>query len=208
MFDFDGVIADTLECSYASSQVAQGKPITIERYRAMFYGNIFESSDVSEQRVREGVSKPAVTDVFFKHYIPLMLERPPIEAMLTVLEGASKRHPVVMISSTVNQPLRDYLARYDIAHHFSMIMGGDTHTSKVVKIQMAKELYQVNDQDCLFVTDTLGDVLEAKKAGVQSIAVTWGFHLPHELAQGNPLTIVDTPAALQTAINAFYDFRE
>ena len=28
----------------------------------------------------------------------------------------------------------------------------------------------------IFVTDTLGDVLEAKTAGINTIAVTWGAH--------------------------------
>ncbi len=205
MFDFDGVIVNTLDFSFAASEIAQGKSLTMEQYRAMFYGNIFASAEVVEQRKREGkTSKPSVDDIFFQHYIPKLMERPPIEAMLHVLDSASAMHPVVMISSTINQPLRDYVERYGLSHHFKLIMGGDTHASKVVKINTAKELYNVDDKDCLFITDTLGDIREAAKAGVQSIGVTWGFHLREDLAQGNPLAIVETPAELKVQIENFF----
>ena len=205
MFDFDGVIVDTLDFSFASSEIAQGKSLTMDQYRAMFYGNIFDSGEVAEQRKREGkTGKPSANDVFFQHYIPRLMECPPIEAMLHVLDSASAMHPVVMISSTINQSLRDYVERYGLAHHFQLIMGGDTHTSKVVKINMAKELYAVDDKDCLFITDTLGDIREAAKAGVQSIGVTWGFHLREDLEKGNPLAIVETPADLKHAIDTFF----
>ena len=205
MFDFDGVIADTLDFSFTASEVAQGKSLTMEQYRAMFHGNIFDSVEVVEQRKREGkTNKPSANDVFFQHYIPKLMERPPIDAVLDVLDGVSSQHFVAMISSTINEPLRDYVQRYGLAHHFKLILGGDTHTSKVVKIKMAKELYGVDDKDCLFITDTLGDIREASKAEVQSIGVTWGFHLREELEQGSPLAIVETPAELKVQIDKFF----
>lgn len=205
MFDFDGVIADTLDFSIESSRIAHGEELTMEQYRAMFYGNIFESVEVVGQRKREGkTTKPSANDLFFQHYIPQLMERPPIQAMLDVLGSASRLHPVVMISSTVDQPLRDYVKRYDLAHHFNLIMGSGVHTSKVVKINMAKELYGAADEDCLFITDTLGDIREATKAGVQSVGVTWGFHLREDLEQGNPLAIVETPAELKVQIDKFF----
>ena len=203
MFDFDGVIVDSLDFSHECSRIAmEMDSITPEYFRSLFHGNVFEHPAVSGQlKVK---AKPSKDDVFYKHYIPILMERPPIAAMLDVLDSASKLHPTVMISSTVNEPLHDYVKRYGMAHHFQMIMGGDTHTSKVVKIQMAKEFYAVEDNDCLFVTDTLGDIREAAKAGVQSIGVTWGFHLREDLEQGTPLAIVETPAELKDEINKFF----
>ncbi len=75
--------------------------------------------------------------------------------------------------------------------------------SKVEKFRMMEEKYGVRKNDMLFITDTLGDIREADKAGVPTIAVTWGAHdtsyfhrEPHE----NLIGVVSTVAELENFI--------
>jgi phosphoglycolate phosphatase len=46
--------------------------------------------------------------------------------------------------------------------------------------------YGLEPKECAFVTDTLGDLREAKKAKVPTIAVTWGYHGKTRLKKGSP----------------------
>lgn len=50
--------------------------------------------------------------------------------------------------------------------------------------------HDFNNEDCIFITDTLGDILEANKVGVKSIAVDFGFHERERLEKGNPFKII------------------
>ena len=66
---------------------------------------------------------------------------------------------------------------------------------------MVFDEYKIGYKDCIFVTDTLGDIKEAIKCNVQSIAVTWGFQPKERLLKGNPYAIVETPEELFAAIS-------
>ncbi len=197
MIDFDGVFVDSFELSYAASIKSSGKEVPREEYRTWFHGNIFEHFEVVKQTQK---AKPSAENLFFKLYTPALMEVLPVEGMKELARELSSKYALSIVSSTINAPLRQYLHLHDLGQFFDTILGGDVHTSKVFKINMLKELYQVAPEDCLFITDTLGDIREATKCGVRSIAVSWGFHDKETLKQGEPSAIVDSPDELRRAI--------
>jgi phosphoglycolate phosphatase len=71
-----------------------------------------------------------------------------------------------------------------------MVLGVETHKSKEVKFGIIFEETGLLKDECVFVTDTLGDILEANKVGVRTIAVTFGYHDEKRLAKGNPSVLV------------------
>jgi phosphoglycolate phosphatase len=95
-------------------------------------------------------------------------------------------------SSNREAGLLSALKQADILHCFKKVMGEETHKSKVAKFQMIFDEYKASAEDTIFVTDTLGDIKEAEKIGVKTIAETFGFHSRERLMQGNPYKIVDT----------------
>ena len=52
--------------------------------------------------------------------------------------------------------------------------------------------YGVRPGECVFVTDTVGDVREAQELGIRSVAVTWGFHSAERLAEVSPDVVVES----------------
>lgn len=56
-------------------------------------------------------------------------------------------------------------------------------------------------KDAVFITDTLGDIREARECDIDSIAVTWGFHERKTLEKGNPIVIVSDPRELFVEID-------
>jgi phosphoglycolate phosphatase len=47
-----------------------------------------------------------------------------------------------------------------------------------------------------YIGDTVGDIKEARAAGVWTVAVTWGWHSRERLLAARPDFLVDTPEEL------------
>lgn len=165
----------------------------------MFDGNIYEKEDL-QLELEDSDSKVNENDPFFKIYIPLLMKKEPIGGMVDVIKELHKDNRMVVISSTISSPIQDYLNKHDLSRYFDKIYGGDVHKSKILKVKMAFAEFNLIAGDCLFITDTLGDMREAAKVGVRSIGVTWGFQRRDTLQKGNPIAIVDSPEELLSVI--------
>jgi len=126
---------------------------------------------------------------------------PGIKAAIKELSDAYK---LIVVSSTISAPINELLAKFDLSSFFIEVMGYEVQSSKVEKIKMVFSKYQTSAADCVFVTDTLGDIREAEKTGVGAVGVSWGFHDRETLLRGQPFAIVDSPAALPEAISKYF----
>lgn len=191
LFDFDGVIVDTFEVSYESMKTVVPNPPDTDGYRSWFNGNIYDSEDTKLSDVKVDKDDP-----FFKIYAPLLVHLEPVSGIVEAIKQLHKDYRMVVISSTISSPIREYLDKHDLVRHFDKIYGGDVHKSKVAKIKMVFTEFKVESDGCIFVTDTLGDMREAARMGIKSIGVTWGFQKLESLQKGNPIAIVDSPKEL------------
>lgn len=112
-----------------------------------------------------------------------------------ILES-SKNHMLFIVSSGGTKNITDYLRNNNVADSFKEIIGMDTYRSKVDKFKFIFSKYQVTAQDCVFITDTLGDILEANTLHIKTIAVDFGYHTKETLSKGDPLKIVSTVSEL------------
>jgi len=92
------------------------------------------------------------------------------------------------------------LENKNIIKDFSDVLGAELFISKTGRIRKLLEKYNISPQDVVYITDTLGDILEAKNCGIKSIAVTWGLDDRKTLGKGDPKVIVDDPRKLISAI--------
>ena len=58
--------------------------------------------------------------------------------------------------------------------------------------------------ECIFITDTLGDILESNEIGVRTIAVDFGFHDREVLKKGNPVAIISDLSKIEETIKNIY----
>jgi HAD superfamily hydrolase (TIGR01509 family) len=182
IFDFDGVIHDTFETVYKTAVKVFGKDLTRENYRNFFDGNIYEREEIKKE----------VDKKFFK------LQRKAFECLKIEeniknnLEKLFKKYPLFIVSSNQEETLDVYFRNNKFDHIFKKILGVETHKSKVEKFKYLFEKYNLKAKDCVFVTDTLGDILEGHKVGLRTIAVDFGFHRRERLEKGKPLKIVSS----------------
>ncbi|MDD2657049.1 MAG: HAD hydrolase-like protein [Candidatus Pacebacteria bacterium] len=199
LFDFDGVIADSFRAAYGVANM-MCPHLTEDEHRRRFEGNIHDWEEPVDRH-----TKDCRQDIdFFEEYVPRLKKSEIFSGMKEIIAGLAQGYTLVIVSSTVTSPIQDYLNTRDLATYFSWVMGADVHTSKVEKIKMVFEKYEIGPESCVFITDTLGDILEAEKTGIGAIGVTWGFHKPETLKRGNPFRLVDSPDVLPVAISDYF----
>ncbi|OHA05103.1 MAG: hypothetical protein A2934_05065 [Candidatus Sungbacteria bacterium RIFCSPLOWO2_01_FULL_47_10] len=191
LFDFDGVIVNTFDISYRITKTIVPNLPDEDGFRGWFDGNILYNEDIKLNNAKIDENTP-----FFKTYIPLLMELEPAKGMIEAIKELHTNHRMVVISSSISSPIKNYLIKHDLSRHFDKIYGGDIHKSKRVKVRMVFEEFNAGPEDCIFITDTLGDMREARKAGIKSVGVTWGFQKIEALQKGDPIAIVNSPGDL------------
>lgn len=201
LFDFDGVIVDTFDLSYAIAKkmMPQIYP-TPNDYRKSFEGNIYDHVKIVTTDDFDNHH-----DEWFSQYSPQVVKQPVIEGMRKALEDLSKKYLMVIVSSSLDTPIKEYCRNHKIYDLFDEIFGAEIHLSKVEKIKMVFKKYSAKPADCLFITDTLGDIKEAGKTKVKSLAVMWGFHDIITLKKGKPVDFVEKPKDLKKKIDNYFN---
>ena len=196
LFDFDGVLADSLDL-YAEAVTRCmeriGTPIlkTREDYLALFEGNFYESM------AARGVDLAAFAQAA-KEILPGLDygAMKPFDGLIPVLESLKKYHLLAVISSNGSRIIRRMLERFGFDPYFEEVLGSDFLFSKKEKIDHAIAKYDIPPERAFYIGDTTGDILEARAAGIRTVAVTWGWHSRERLAAAHPDFLVDRPEDL------------
>lgn len=199
LFDFDGVLTDSFNEAYSVTKSIRPWITTEDEYRDLFMGNVYEvlaSHEKSDARLLTTQAE----DGFFIKYFELMKHVDVIPAMREIIPVLAASHRLLIISSAYGYIIKDVLERGNLLHHFEEILGSDVERNKTKKIQTVFDRHGADPSETLFITDTAGDVHEARKVNVDSIAVTWGYHNANRLLTADPFAIVHTPQELLLTI--------
>lgn len=180
-FDFDGVIADSLSIAFEVNKMTR-PTLTLERYKSYFNGNINEIK-YEDESIRE-------VD-FFKEYGKRFETLSIDEQKKNVIQKLAKEFQLFIISSTTTSIIRSYLQRHKILSYFTEILGNEISPSKTKKFEMLFEKYNLTPNNIIFITDSSGDMKEARKVGIKAIVgILGGFQSKADLKHGNPTVIV------------------
>ena len=195
MFDFDGVLVDTLGLSYGINSEVD-KDLKLEEYTALFNGNIHAAFE------KEG--SPKGHPNFHERYAEESRKIIVPEEIKLLLKKLSETFRMAVISGSLTSSIVSVLEREGVKDCFSDILGYDVDPSKVVRIKTLLKKYSIKSDDTVFITDTAGDVYEATECGVPSIVVTWGFQSKETLAEAIPMAYAETVPQLSDAIDMFF----
>jgi len=198
LFDFDGVIADSQALSYELS-VQFSPELDQEKYRALYEDNVFESlKKLSSWR-------DTLPEEYQERFEPRMREEVRLVAgMDDAIKVLSENYTLAIISSTSVSGITEFLKSHTLTGYFSDILGRDSHHSKVEKMRMIFEKYDVTAEQCVYITDTLGDMREAQAHSMGTIASSWGVHPRETLEKGIPFRILNAPAELPDAVDDYF----
>ena len=190
IFDFDGVIGDTYDINFEVSKIFNSD-ITEQDFIDHHLGNVyhepkikFSSEDIpvffAEQKQR----------FTSEHLFPLR----------ELLAELKEEYQLFVVSSTIDENVKHFLELGDYHYFFEEILGATTHKSKVTKFQMIFDKYHLRPTECLFVTDTINDIKEAREVNLPTIGVTWGYHEKDLLLSEKPTAIAHTVEELRQII--------
>lgn len=201
LFDFDGVIIDSVAMidrhafRYWHADAEEQRLWAEGNVHAPVGGEVPEKLDAEQEKL---------TADFFRDYANDMQSCAVIPGMRDVLQRLAERYTLHVVSSTPSAVIRAYLVSCGMLELFAGIYGMDVSLSKSVKVGMILAHEQTALRNGLMITDTLGDVREARQAGVEAIGVTWGVHERERLEKGSPWGICEIPAELPNAIDAYF----
>ena len=200
LFDFDGVIADSFRPAFDVHKTIRPH-MDEEDFRGRFDGNVNDWA-ASQQNPAEVTQQD---DNFVAEYLKIFGTKVQIFAgMENVIVKLAGDYTLVIISSTRTSVIEEFLAKHNLSKYFINVLGNDVHASKVEKMRMVFEKYKISADDCVFVTDTLGDLNEAAEVNVGAIAVTWGFHGSERLLKAKSFRLVEKPGDLIVAVSDYF----
>lgn len=181
IFDFDGVIADSFDIAFEVNKLS--KPtLTKERYRMKFNENISKVK-YEDKKVRE----INFFDEYGKRFESLGINK----NIKQTIKDLSKDHMLFIVSSTINSIIEEYLSRHKIINCFTEILGCDIEKSKIKKFNIIFKKYKILPEEAIFITDTSGDIEEAKEAKIGLIiGILGGYQDKENLEKAKPHIII------------------
>ena len=196
VFDFDGTLADSLgpavELFNRLAPDLRLKPITdIEAARTTPTRKFFRQHGIRFWRLPRVIR--AFQAAAAEHADQIRLH----DGVAAVLEGLrASGHRLGVLSSNREDTIRACLRAAGVEHHFDFVIGYPKLFGKAKALRRILKRERIDRAEVLFVGDELRDVEAGRKARVQTVAVTWGFHAESLLTGGGPTFVVREPGEL------------
>lgn len=191
IFDFDGTLADTFVTSVRIYEklTKRLQPFSDEeilRLRGLTMLHLVRELRIRPWRVpwllmrgRKAMRKEMESIIVFDG----------IEDVLRQLQAADV--PVFIMSSNSPGNIRRLLRRRGLEQYFAHVYGNVGLFGKAKMLRMIIARNKLVPADTFYVGDEGRDVEAAKRVGVHSVAVTWGYNTHELLAAHHPRSIAD-----------------
>jgi phosphoglycolate phosphatase-like HAD superfamily hydrolase/membrane associated rhomboid family serine protease len=188
IFDFDGVLADTLNditrnASIAAASAGIDCTVTAENVRSlekMEFDELGRSIGIPDDRI----------EFFVKENLRLFSGQPslpaPFDSIPSVVEKLAKGNELCIISGNSKTLITRFLSMHGLQGFIPVIYDKDDSGTKEEKILQAMERYGMTKSGCIMVGDSLSDITAAKHAGIRSVAALWGNQRHDILKKGAP----------------------
>lgn len=205
IFDFDGTLGDSKECSILATQKAfkeMNLDVPDANLIEYYMGIPIEKSflDMANRNISK-VEHEKLIGMFRHYYQQYEVDNlelfPGVKEMLENL----KRMKIMafVLSSKKTDILNRNLSHLNIKQYFKETIGSD----KVNKykpdpegIEYILKKYGIPRKNCLMIGDATFDIQMGKAAKVNTCAVTWGSHKIEQLNIFKPEMTIDTPMEL------------
>jgi phosphoglycolate phosphatase len=193
IFDYDGVLVDSMEgvisagqdycrsighgCMLNKEMVATLNPMTYDQLAR----SIGLSSDQIEPFSEFVFKRLQQTDASMPFF-------PGVKSMLRRLTFTN----IAIISGNSREVIAAKLAATALDERVTRIFGAYEPGNKADKIRQVCAYVDADPAHTCMIGDSVSDIQYAKKAGVQSIAVTWGWQSRDVLANEKPDHIVES----------------
>lgn len=204
IFDFDGVLADTLHdlvqfgqevCDELGIQHIVKKD-DLSNLEIMSFTSFGRACEVPEHLVEEFVQR--CLKRFAKKKSPPAI----FNGLSAIVRNFAISNTIAIITTNSSQNVNTFLVEHGLDDCVHAVYGVDIPGSKAEKISIAQNRFaeDAKRESVFMVGDSLSDIRAAKEASVTSIAVTWGHQSLEHLLRGDPDYVVHVPQDLMDVI--------
>ncbi len=187
IFDWSGTLHDNFHCfceavdmmfdKLGGERISTDEKRNIDTMYMDFWNRHFPSLTKEEQ------------DKLFKEAIHKTSKSKLYDGVKETLEKlANHKINLFVLSSDIHSRLLPEANVGGINNLFIDIVTNVYHKDEALKALVNK--HKLNPEETAYVADVAGDIHAGKKAGVKTIAITWGFHTEENLKTANPDHIV------------------
>ncbi len=192
IFDFDGTLADTLPAARALFDKMQLRPpvtdAEVAHWRGLTLRRVLQEVGIPMWRV------PRLLVVARADFALIVKTVEVFKGLDTVLAGLkADGHELFVVSSNSSQNIQDFLKRHKIDAYFDHAYGGASVFGKSKDLRLIIKNDKLDRLQTIYVGDETRDIEAARRAGIRSISVTWGFNATEILRSHNPDFMADTP---------------
>jgi len=202
IFDFDGTLADTLD-----------SVVRIVNSHADYFGYKKVTKEdipyLQGKKPREILSYLGISIFKLPSWIKKihseinkeitnMMPTVNISPLLSELNNDERFHLGILTSNT-QKNVQQFLEKNEL-DFFDFIRTGKSVFGKSHMINKIMKQRNVSKCDVFYVCDEVRDIEAARKSGIKSIAVTWGYNIKDALIKENPDFLVNSPDELRNII--------
>ncbi len=202
IFDFDGTISDTLESIInIMNELADKfgfqkiKEEEVEYLRGKRPQEILKHLGISLFKLPFVIRRARKK---IKSHIAILSTSVDILPILKILRENGCQIGILTTNTTEN--VRAFLDANNLMNQFDFIyaarniFGKDRTLSKIIKDR------KLSRSDVYFVCDEIRDVQAGKKAGITTVAVSWGYNTKDVLLKESPDYVIDSPLELEKIV--------
>ncbi len=203
LFDFDGTIANTLEATIdIYNRIC-------ERYsgRKVEFAEVENLKQLDIPQLAQELGIPYIKFPLLvlhiqsemKNYLSNVNIFPGLENSLLLLR--KNGYHLGIVTSNTAQNVNIFLSAHNLTM-FDFVYGEKEYFSKGKKIKKVIKKHVKAGESVVYVGDEVRDIVAAREAGIESVAVSWGFNSLEKLTGENPLAVVSDPKQLADIIQS------
>ena len=202
LFDYDGVLADTLNDLISIGQIVCDE-LGVNHTATPHDLNVLEVMSFATYGRQLEVPEPLI-DEFVRRSLERFAQKesPPeiFDGLAEVVRELSKNHVLGIVTTNSALNVNLFLSKHGLSDCFQVIYGVETPGTKSEKISKAQKQFAAQNEPVFMIGDSLSDIRAAREAGVTSIAVSWGHQSLERLQTAHPDAVVHSPSELKEIV--------
>jgi HAD superfamily hydrolase (TIGR01549 family) len=205
IFDFDGVLADTLDDLIQFGQEACNE-LGVKHIATPDDLDVLEIMSFATYGRQLEVPEPLVGDFVRRCLEKIAGKKSPpniFVGLSEVIRELSANNIIGIVTSNSSEIVTAFLVAHYLTDVIRVIYGVDSPGSKAEKISLAQNQFAAAGEAVFMIGDAASDIHAAKEAGVKSIAVSWGHQSAETLIRADADYLVRSPQELIKVIEKF-----